>query len=141
MSFDYDFSKVKDDFLIEPGWYPFRILEAEEGKSKNFNPMVKVVASCIDPRYRDQEIWHWVVFLPEEKKGSGMAKHFVKCLGFDVESKAKVNPDSWVGKTFMGKVCNEEYQGKKNNKFEAISPVTDATVNKSVNDDEDPYRD
>jgi hypothetical protein len=139
MSFDYDFAKVKDDILIEPGWYPFRILEAEEGKSKNFNPMVKVVATCLDPRFRDQQIWHWVVFLPEEKKGSGMAKHFVKCLGFDVEAKSRVDPDKWVGKTFMGKVCNDEYQGKKNNRFEAISPIKDEAAVAAV--DESPFND
>lgn len=142
MSFSYDFSKVKDTAfeLIEPGWYPFRIIEAEEGKSKNYNPMIKVVASCLDPRYRGKEIWHWVVFLPEDKKGSGMAKHFVKSIGLPADTKETISSQTWIGKSFMGKVMVSEYDGKKNNKFESISPIKPTeTIAKPQEEDENPF--
>ena len=140
MAFPYQFSRVKEqEFqLIEPGWYPFRIVEAEEMRSKKGDPMVKIVAACLDPENRNRQVWHWVVFLPEDSKGSGISKHFVKSIGLPVDKDSMVEPDEWLGKTFMGKVTVSEYDGKKNNKFEAISPIKDdAGIDKPAADSEE----
>lgn len=109
--------------IDKPGWYPFRITVATEGESKNGDYQVTVDASCLDARFKDYGVRHWVTFLPKENKGAGMSLHFLKCIGEPHEGVIEVNPFSWERKTFMGKVEISEYQGKKNNKFSEISPM------------------
>lgn len=111
--------------IEKEGWYPFRVVVATEGTSKNGNYQVTVDSSCLDPRWKDYMVRHWVTFLPKDQKGAGMALHFLKCIGEPYEGVIDVEPLSWERKTFMGKVEVSEYQGKKNNKFSEISPIRD----------------
>lgn len=111
--------------IEKEGWYPFRIVVATEGTSKNGNYQVTVDAVCLDPRWKDYPVRHWVTFLPKEQKGAGMALHFLKTIGEPHEGVIDVDPMSWERKVFMGKVVINEYDGKKNNKFAEISPIKD----------------
>jgi hypothetical protein len=111
--------------IEKPGWYPFRILVASPRESKNGNYQVTVDSACLDPKWRDYMVRHWVTFLSKEQKGAGMAIHFLKCIGEPHEGVIDVDPLSWERKTFMGKVEISEYQGKRNNKFSEISPIKD----------------
>jgi len=112
--------------IDKSGWYPFRIALETEGESKNGNYQVTVDCSCLDPRFKDYMVRHWVTFLPKEQKGAGMALHFLKCIGQPHEGVIDVNPFAWERKVFMGKVEISEYQGKKNNKFSEINSMVDA---------------
>lgn len=112
--------------LLPEGWFPFRVLVATEGVSKSGNKQVTVDAVCLDPRFKDYSIRHWITFLPTGSKGAGMAIHWLKSIGEPWEGKIKVDPLSWERKTFMGKVEVSEYQGKKNNKLAEISPIKDS---------------
>lgn len=109
--------------IEKAGWYPFRIVTAAEGQSKNGNYQVTVDAVCLDPRWQNYPVRHWVTFLPKEQKGAGMALHFLKCIGEPYEGVIEIEPIAWERKTFMGKVEISEYQGKRNNKFSEISPI------------------
>jgi len=111
--------------IDKPGWYPFRIIVATPGESKNGNYQVTVDAACLDPKFKDYTVRHWVTFLPKDQKGAGMALHFLKCIGEPYEDIIDVEPMNWERKTFMGKVEISEYQGKRNNKFSEISPIKD----------------
>lgn len=111
--------------IDKPGWYPFRITLATEGESKNQDYQVTVDAACLDPRFKDYSVRHWVTFLPKNQKGAGMALHFLKCIGEPYDGVIDINTFAWERKTFMGKVEISEYQGKKNNKFAEISPIKD----------------
>ena len=113
--------------IEKPGWYPFRIVTATEGESKNGNYQVTVDAVCLDPRWKDYGVRHWVTFLPKDQKGAGMALHFLKCIGEPHEGEIDIDPMDWERKTFMGKVVVSEYEGKKNNKLSEISPIRDAS--------------
>jgi hypothetical protein len=119
--------------LIEKeGWYPFRIVVATEGKSKDNDYQVVVDAVCLDSRWKDYGIRHWVTFLPKSKPGAGMALHFLKCIGEPYEGVIDVNPMAWERKTFMGyaivnKFTDKEGREKRNNKLDKISPIKDET--------------
>jgi hypothetical protein len=113
--------------IEKEGWYPFRITVATPGKSKDGDFQVVVDSSCLDPHWKDYGVRHWVTFLPKENRGAGMALHFLSCIGEPHEGVFEVEPLAWERKTFMGKVIISEYQGKRNNKFEAVSPIKDDT--------------
>jgi hypothetical protein len=111
--------------IEKEGWYPFRIVSATQGKSKSGAFQVTVDCACLDPRWRDYIVRHWVTFLPKEQKGAGMALHFLKCIGQPHEGVIDIEPMEWERKTFMGNVVISEYEGKKNNKLAAVSPIKD----------------
>lgn len=129
MGFKYDATGVDANggypIIDQPGWYPFRIISATEGQSKNGAYQVTIDVACLDTRYKDYGVRHWVTFLPKEAKGAGMAIHFLKSIGEPFEGVLNVDPMSWERKCFMGKVEVSEYQGKRNNKFSEISPIKD----------------
>ncbi len=129
MGYAYDATNVDASggfpIIEKPGWYPFRVITATEGKSKNGAYQVTVDAACLDPKWKDYGVRHWVTFLPEDNKGAGMAIHWLKCIGEPYEGKIDIEPMEWERKTFMGKVEISEYQGKKNNKFSEVSPIRD----------------
>lgn len=142
MSYRYDATGVDASggfpLIDVPGWYPFKIAVTTEGESKNGDYQVTVDATCQDRRFKDISVRHWVTFMPKGNKGAGMAIHFLKSIGEPYEGVLDINPMSWEGKTFMGKVSVNEYQGKRNNKFDEISPIkSDASIPKK--DDEIPF--
>lgn len=111
---------------LPEGWLPFKIVEAEQRTSKNGDFQVLAKCKCTDHRYADcSEVWHYVTFLPKEKPGAGIPLHFLKCIGQPHEGEIEVNADAWLGKKFLGNVIEDEYQGKRNNKFKEISPWRD----------------
>lgn len=132
MVFKYDATGVDPNggypIIDKPGWYPFRIITAAEGKSKNGNYQVTVDCACLDQRYKDYGVRHWVTFLSPESKGAGMAIHFLKCIGEEYEGVLNVEPLGWERKCFMGKVEINEYDGKRNNKFSEISPIKEDDI-------------
>lgn len=109
--------------IEQEGWYPFRIIVATPGESKNGDYQVVVDAVCLDPKWKDYGVRHWVTFLPKDSKGAGMALHFLKCIGQPHEGVFDIEPMDWERKTFMGKVIVSSYDGKRNNKFSEISPM------------------
>lgn len=122
--FEYDGTGVNPDGfnLIPDGWFPFQIFDVDEGTSKSGYQQVLVKAACMDSRQKDKTVWHWVTFLPKDNKGAGMALHFLKCIGQPHDGLIKVEPNAWKYQKFMGKVYTDTYNGKRNNKFEEISP-------------------
>jgi hypothetical protein len=108
--------------LIPEGWYPWRIIEAEEGESSNHEYQVKVFIECADGK-NETNITHYLTFKAPEAKGAGMALHFLKCIGAPFEGEFDVEPTKWIGKKFMGKNKHDEYNGQKRNKLSAISPM------------------
>lgn len=138
MGYKYDATGVDASggfpIIEKEGWYPFKISVATPGESKNGNYQVTVDAVCMDARWYEYSVRHWVTFLPKltaegtPNRGAGMAIHFLKCIGEPWEGNLDVNPMAWEGKTFMGKVIVSEYQGKRNNKFAEISPIKDEDI-------------
>lgn len=127
MSFYHDSTGVSTDrafkLLPDKQWFPFKIVSTEESKSKSGYDMVKCVCEVIDdPNHAGSTVWHWVVFIPKGNDGDGMSVHFRKCIGQPYGGNDLVDPDSWRGARFMGKVAISEYNGKQNNKIVEISP-------------------
>lgn len=143
--FNYDSTGIDPDAkfaLLEDGWYPFRIIQAEMMKSRSNLPMVLAKCKCIDPRHSDKgQIWHYVTFIPKGNPGDGMNVHFRKSIGVPWEGNVRVNTDEWEGKTFMGEVTTEEYNGKNNNKFKQISPIRDEIPFGEPKKEKDPFGD
>lgn len=125
MPFRHDSAGVDPDQfqLLEDGWYPFKIFEAEETKSKKGNDMI--LCKCEVFNHSDQAngttIWHYVVFIPKGQKGDGISVHFRKSIGVPYGGDDVVDAQDWIGKKFMGKVTTEEYEGKRRNKIAEVS--------------------
>ncbi len=116
--------------LIPAGsWLPFQILEAEDKKTKTGRDMLNLKCEVVDDaRWKGKWVWHTVVFIPKGDKGDGMSVHFRKCIGIPFGGNDLVDGLKWIGKRFMGKVIIDEYNGKKNNKIEAVSPYGDKPI-------------
>ena len=110
--------------LIPDGqWLPFQIIDAEDRKTKTHRDMLNLKCEVVeDARWKGKWVWHTVVFIPKGEKGEGMSVHFRKCIGMPYGANDLVDGLAWVGKRFMGKVIIDEYNGKKNNKIDAVSP-------------------
>ncbi len=110
--------------LIPTGqWLPFQIIDAEDKKTKTGRDMLNLKCEVVDDaRWKGKWVWHTVVFIPKGEKGEGMSVHFRKCIGMPFGANDLVDGLAWVGKRFMGKVIIDEYNGKKNNKIDAVSP-------------------
>ena len=130
MPFRHDSTGVEADVfeILPDGYYPFRIYEAEEMKSKSGYDMVLVKAqvSGHSEQFDGSTVWHYVTFLPKDRKGAGISVHFRKCIGVPFGGNDVVDAEEWKGKRFMGKVVKEEYDGKTRNKLAEISPMPDS---------------
>ncbi len=110
--------------LIPSGsWLPFQIIDAEDKKTKTGRDMLNLKCEVIeDQRWKGKWVWHTVVFIPKGEKGDGMSVHFRKCIGMPYGGNDLIDGLKWIGQRFMGKVIIDEYNGKKNNKIDAVSP-------------------
>lgn len=110
--------------LIPSGlWLAFQIIDAEDKKTKTQRDMLNLKCEVVDhAQWKGKWVWHTVVFIPKGEKGDGMSVHFRKCIGMPYGANDLVDGLKWIGKRFMGKVIIDEYNGKKNNKIDAVSP-------------------
>ena len=132
-----------DFVLIPAGWYPFRVQSFEERDSKSGDYQVVVKLDCMDPRYREARVTHYVTFLSAQSKGAGMSMHWLSCLGEPHEGMIDIEPKNWVGKTLMAKITVDKYMGKdgnerESNKIKAVSPIKEDSV--SGPSDDDPFK-
>jgi len=132
MSFNYDATGVDASggfpVIEDEGWFPFSIGVATEGKSKNGDYQVVVDTVCLNSKWKDYGVRHWVTFLPPGSPGAGMAIHFLKCIGQPYEGALNVDPMAWERKNFMARVIVNKYKDdngneKTNNKLAEIRAV------------------
>lgn len=141
MSFRHDSTGVDPNAepgiaLMPDGWYTMKIFEAEEQVSKSKNDMVFCKCSPVnEPEYADAEIWHWVVFLPKERKGAGMSVQFRQAIGVPYGGDDEVDANDWIGKKFSAYIVTESYvieEGKRKgekrtkNKISSVRSLADA---------------
>lgn len=96
-----------------------------EGYTKEHKyPKVDLLTEVTDEgEYKGVRVFHTVTFMPKEKDGSGMAIHFLKTINQPWEGKIKPNSQEWIGEEFLGYAIEDEYNGKKKNKWGEIKPV------------------
>jgi len=126
MSFRHDSTGISADTefeLLPEDWYAFRIHDAEEQESSKGNDMILCKCRVINnQKYKDAEIWHYVTFLPKENKGAGISVQFRKCIGVAHGGNDIVDAEEWKGKTFLGFVVQDTYEGKTRNKIAKVAP-------------------
>lgn len=129
MSFDHDFTGVDPDKKggypkLPPGTYKFRIQTALSGQSANGNPNVALDCEVADDvEHNGKLIPHWVTFLPKDNAGAGISCHFLKVIGEPWEGKVVVEPENWVGKSFLGKVEDKKFISKRDGKTYTNSKI------------------
>ena len=93
----YDSTGIEESSPAEPfpeGDYTLRIHRAVAGKSKAGNDMVEVNFKVVGGKYDGREVrYYYVVFLPKDAPGAGMAVHFLKCIGEPFEE----TDEDWCG--------------------------------------------
>lgn len=103
--------------LLPAGKYELVITKIEEKKSKNNDPMVNVTCEVKNnEEFNGKKVFHNVTFLPKDKPGAGMSTHFLKTINQPWEGAVEVNPESWVGESFMAKISTREYDKKDGTK-------------------------
>ena len=97
---------------IPVGDHRVRIASAEEQRSGSGNQMIKLV---LDVSGYNSTIWHWIVFIPENKKLTNQKLgEFWNSFGIE---QGNLNYTSWIGKVGAAKVKHEEYNGESNAKI------------------------
>ena len=129
MSFQYDSTGVDPDSKggrqkVPPGTYKFRIQSVLVGQSRNGDPNVALECEVLDNLEQSGKMLaHWVTFLPKDNPGAGIAVHFLKALGESWEGVVSIEPDNWVGKTFLGKVQDQPFVSKRDGKTYVSSKI------------------
>lgn len=130
MSFYHDSTGIdpdaKGELLPDGKWFPFRIKEAVEKKTKSGYDALNLTCEVIEtPAFNGKWVWHYVTFIPKGMKGEGMSVHFRKCIGQPFGKNDLIEPMQWIGSRFMGKVKIKEYLGKQSNVIAEVSPFRD----------------
>jgi len=135
MGFKHDYTGVQEsgDFTpAPPGDYTLKIVEAEEAKTRNGDPMVKVKLQIADGQFKGKNVWHNVAFLPKDSPGAGISKHWLKVIGQPHDGPVIVRPGAWIGARLGAGLNVEEYESakgpRKKNTIVDIWPLTEATA-------------
>jgi hypothetical protein len=133
--FKHDFTGVEESGnfetrLMPKAWYNVQVVEfvakdgtqyPKEGTTKNNDPMVSLLCEVIDDQeFQGERLFYTVTFLPKDKPGAGMSKHFLKVIGQPNDAQVDVDPQTWVGEKFQAYVIEDEYKGRKKNKISDI---------------------
>lgn len=134
MSFPHDAAAPTEgggSRLLPAGKYELLITKVEEKKSKNGYPMVNVTCEVKNnEEYNGAKVFHNVTFLPKDKPGAGMSTHFLKTIGEPWDGAITVDPDAWVGESFVAKISTREYDKKDGSKGKTnnIDEIEEASV-------------
>lgn len=122
-------AKLPDDFTIPDGEYVLRIEKAIEGVSKSGGDyQVRVDFKVAEGQHKNFPInWHRVTFVPADRKGAGLAIHFLKCIGEPWEGEFQIDPKRWVSRRVLAYIEAEEYNGYKNMKVRWTKPAPDTS--------------
>lgn len=139
MSFGFNSTGINPDerganVVLPKRWYEFEIVPfiSKDGKmypvegytKENKYPKVDMLVEIVnDAEFDGERIFHTVTFMPKDKKGAGMAIHFLKTIGQPWEGEFQVDSKNWINKRFMGYVVQDEYNGKTRNKIGEIKPL------------------
>lgn len=127
--------------LLPKQWFTFEVISFVskamdeyplDGKTKNGDPKVDVLTEVVDEgEWKGHRVFHTVTFLPKGKDGAGMSIHWLKTIGQPYEGKFKPDSRAWVGSRARGYAIEDEYMGKKKNKWGEIKPLdeTQAAMN------------
>lgn len=133
MPFPYDSTGVETEKVrkVAPfGDYNLTIEEVSEEKDgmprttkikpdgTGGDPYVNVKCSISDGEYAETVVYNNVTFMPRDKKGAGIAVHFLKTIGEPWEGQFDVIPQNWVGKKFRARLNNvKDPQGRPKNEI------------------------
>lgn len=118
--------KMEREFKAAPfGDYRLVIKDVSEEKdgierlTKNGDKYVNVLCEIDDVGdWLGTKVYHNVVFLQPDKKGAGIAVHFLKTIDQPWEGEFDVIPKNWIGKTFRARLNNVVGQnGKQKNEI------------------------
>lgn len=120
--------KVETDFKAAPeGIYTLVILEASTEKdgmeriTKNGDRYVSVKCEIDEGEFIGNKVWTNITFLPKDKKGAGMAVHFLKTIGEPWEGEFEVDTENWIGRRFKAKlVVAKDQKGRPKNEIAFI---------------------
>jgi hypothetical protein len=134
MSGKYDGTGVKvNDFVeIPDGEYTLRIIEANQGMTKNGDDMVTVSFEIVGGDHNLEKInYHNVIFFKDKgSKGAGIALKFLKSIGEPCEGSFVWDEKNWIGKKLKGTVVQElatqgKHVGKKFPKVKWVDACED----------------
>ena len=124
--FNYNSTGVSMDSgpTAPDGDYWVKIVEASDEKdgspriSKNGDPIVNVRCEIDEGEFLGTTFFHNVTFMPVNKKGAGMAVHFLKTIGEPWEGDVAVEPSAWTGKRFRAHLrVEKDLKGRPRNQI------------------------
>ena len=115
---NYDMTGVDENMgfkLLPEGLYDAKILNVEEGISKNDDPIFAVTFEIQEGEHKGRFAWDRILF---PKPGSsaikirGRSMHFLHVIGEPYEGKINIAIFNWIGKRCKIFVQHEVYEGK-----------------------------
>ncbi len=92
--------------LLRPGWYPGRILTAEDTRSKAGNDMIALIIGIADDQ-GDRELRDWLL---GNERGALKLRHACDASGIDYDS-GDIDADQFVGREITVRVGVEKKRG------------------------------
>lgn len=124
--------------LPEKAWFDFKVMEAEEMKSKKGLDMVKLKVQVINnPEWNGTTLFHYVTFIPKGVPGEGISVHFRKCLGLPYGGDDSIDEVDWEGKRFKATTVVEEYNGQKSSKIKLVDDINAGNEGATVGSEQD----
>lgn len=139
---DLTFTPQTDDELIDllsEGYGSFEVLSSEALKSKNENPMIKLVLKVWDKNGSTQNIFDYLL-LTDKNFSKRKIKHFCMCVGLDDKYNAGgLNAIDCLGKSGNLEIKTQhDKDGKyppKSIVFDYLKKIDSTEENKGLNDD------
>lgn len=135
MSYRFDYQPPEDKTdtppLLQPGWYHFKVLDCfdqdQSGnalKTKGGDPYLKIRA---EEKESETVVYHSLFFTDN---GRGKLGAFLYATGMagDQSQSLELLPQDFIGKTFLGKVGFETYNGRQYNRIEMTRPFEDPSA-------------
>ena len=132
MSYEFKYQPPEDKTdtppLLKPGWYHFKVLDCYD-KDQNGNqletqagdPYLKIRA---EEKESETIVYH-SLFFSDQGRAKVAAFLYATGMAGEHEESLQLLPQDFMGKTFLGKVGFETYNGRQYNRIEKVRPFED----------------
>lgn len=110
---NYNGVEEAGDYSPAPdGTYTLKVVDVEEAKTRNNDPMVKVTLQIASGPYAGKKVFHNVTFFGAGAPGAGFSKHWLHVIGQPYQGEVTVMPAKWRGARLEADLIIEPYTDK-----------------------------
>ena len=130
MSYNFEYKPPEDKTetppLLKPGWYHFKVLDCFDQdqagnalQTKAGDPYLKIRAE----EKESETVVYLSLFFSEQGRAKVGAFLYATGMAGDTPESFQLLPQDFVGKTFLGQIGFETYNGRQYNRIERVQPL------------------